>query len=203
MKKIVLVAAALLAAAGAFAIPRTFDPVAEAIAALAKERGDAELGAATVDDVETAVARLSIAMQQEAWIRGSAMASMVMPGLGQYMNHDALGGTLYLVADVAVQAGALVGAYFLLPGNLRVNWFTTPIGVLENAYRANTVVDYLPAIGVLAAGAVVDMVLGHFSARGAVRLAEKNVLDGTISFEPVLITSGKGLGFGMRFRAKP
>ncbi len=67
----------------------------------------------------------------------------------------------------------------------------------------NSAVDYLPSLGVLAAGAVVDRVLGHFSARGAARLAEKHVLDGTKSFEPVLITSGRGLGFGMRFRPKP
>ncbi len=203
MKLTVLVAAALLAAAGAFADTRTYSPVAEAVAALAKERGDSELGSATIDDVETAVARLSIAMQQEAWIHGSAMASMAVPGLGQFMNRDALGGALYLTADVAVQAGALVGAYLLLPPNLKVNWFTTPIGGLDAAFRANSVIDYLPSIGVLAAGAVLDMVLGHLSARGAVRLAEKNVLDGTVAFEPVLITSGTGLGFGMKLRRKP
>jgi hypothetical protein len=203
MKKIVLVAAALIAASGAFAGPRTYDPVAEAVASLAKERGDSELGSATIDDFETAVARLSIALQQEAWIHGSAMASMAVPGLGQLMNHDALGGTLYLAADVAVKAGALVGAYFLLPDNLQVNWFTTTMGDLETAYRANRPIDYLPSLGILAAGAVVDMVLGHVSARGAARLAEKSVVDGTKSFEPVLITSGTGLGFGMRVRRKP
>jgi hypothetical protein len=203
MNKYVLVVAALLAAVGAFAGPRTFSPVAEAVAGLAKERGESELGSATIDDVETAVARVSTALQQEAWIHGSAMASMALPGLGQYLNHDALGGTLYLAGGLAVKAGAMIGAWFLLPANLQVNWFTTPIGTLENAYRANSAVDYLPALGVLAAGAVVETVLGHFSARGAVRLAEKNVLDGTKSFEPVLITSGRGLGFGMRFRPKP
>jgi hypothetical protein len=203
MNKIVLVAVALLVAAGAFAGPRTFNPVAEAVSALAKERGDSELGSATIDDVETAVARLSIALQQEAWIHGSAMASMAMPGIGQFVNHDALGGTLYLAADVAVKAGALVGAYFLLPANLQVNWFTTTVADLETAYRANRPIDYLPSLGILAAGAVVDMVLGHVSARGAARLAEKNVLDGTISFEPVLITSGRGMGFGMKFSRKP
>jgi len=203
MKKIFLVAAALLVAAGLLAGPRTLSPVAEAVAALAEERGDSQLGSATVDDVETAVARLSIALQQEAWIHGSAMASMAMPGLGQFMNHDALGGALYAMADVAVMAGAMVGAWFLLPANLQVNWFTTPVGTLETAYRANSAMDYLPAVGVLAAGALLDMLLGHFSARGAVRLAEKNVLDGTKSFEPVLITSGRGLGFGMKFRPKP
>jgi hypothetical protein len=203
MKKIALVAAALLAAAASFAGPRTFSPVAEAVAALAQERGESELGSSTIDDVETAVARLSIALQQEAWIHGSAMASMAMPGLGQYMNHDALGGTLYLAGGLAVKAGAMIGAWFLLPANLQVNWFTTPVGTLETAYRANSAVDYLPAVGVLAAGALLDTLLGHVSARGAVRLAEKNVLDGTKSFEPVLLTSGRGLGFGMKFRPKP
>jgi hypothetical protein len=177
--------------------------VAEAVAALAEERGDSKLGDATVDDVETAVARLSIAVQQEAWIRGSAMASMALPGLGQFLNHDALGGSLWLAADLAVKAGAAIGAWFLLPDNLQVNWFATSFGDLENAHRANSPLDYLPSVGVLAAGAVLDSVLGHLAARGAARLAEQRVLEGAVSFEPVLLSSGRGFGIGARFRPKP
>ena len=37
----------------------------------------------------------------------------------------------------------------------------------------------------------------------AARLAERKVLDGTVSFEPVLISSGNGMGFGVKFRSKP
>jgi hypothetical protein len=203
MRKILLLGAALLCAVSAFPRPRTFNPVAEALAALAADRGSSELGSMTVADVEKAVARLSVAMQQEAWIHGSAMASLALPGLGQFMNHAPLGGSLYLAGSAAVAAGTLIGAYYLLPANVQGNWFTTPIGTLETRFKSNSVVEYLPSIGVLAAGAVVDAVLRCISASGAARLAEHKILDGTVSFEPVLITSGKGMGLGVRFKSKP
>jgi hypothetical protein len=203
MRKLLLLGAALLCAVGASAKPRTFNPVAEAVAALAADRGASELGAMTVADIERAVARLSVAMRQEAWIHGSGMASLALPGLGQFMNHDPLGGSLYLAGSAVVAAGTLVGAYFLLPANVQGNWFTAPIGTLETAFESNSLVDYLPSLGVMAAGVVLDAVLRHFSAAGAARLAERRVLDGTVSFDPVLIRSGTGMGFGVRFKAKP
>jgi hypothetical protein len=203
MQKILLLGAALLCAVAAFAKPRTFHPVAEAVAALAEDRGGSELGAMTVSDVEKALARLSVAMKQEAWIRASGMASLALPGLGQFLNHDPLGGSLYLAGSAAVAAGTLVGAYFLLPAGVQGNWFTTPIGTIEDAFAAHGLVEYLPSLGVLAAGAVVDAVLRCVSAKGASQLAERRVLDGTISFDPVLISSGEGFGFGVRFKRKP
>ncbi|MCX7029917.1 MAG: hypothetical protein NTU62_07315 [Spirochaetes bacterium] len=204
MRKILLLGAALLCAVSAFPKPRTFNPVAEDVAALAADRGTSQLGSMTVADVEKALARLSVAMQQEAWIHGSAMSSLALPGLGQFLNRDPLGGSLYLVGSAAVAAGTLVGAYFLLPPNLRVmNWFTEPIASLENDFEANSVGEYLPSLGIMAVGAVVDAVLRCVSAAGAARLAERRVLDGTVSFEPMLITSGKGMGFGVKFKRKP
>jgi hypothetical protein len=203
MRKILLLGAALLCAVSAFPKPRSFNPVAEALAALAVDRGASQLGSMTVADVEKAVARLSVAMQQEAWIHGSAMASLALPGLGQFLNRDPLGGSLYLAGSAAVAAGTLIGAYFLLPANVQGNWFTTPIGTLETAFKSNGMVAYLPSLGVMAAGAVVDAVLRCISATGAARLAERKVLDGTVSFEPVLITSGKGMGLGVKFKRKP
>jgi len=203
MRTIVLLAAALLCAGGASAKPRTFDPVAEAVAALAADRGASQLGAMTVSDIEKAVARLSVAVQQEAWIRGSSMASFALPGLGQFLNRDPLGGTLYLTGSVAVTAGTLVSAWFLLPDDVQAGWFTTPIGTLESAFKSHSVAEYLPSLGVMAAGVVVDAVLRCLSASGAAHLAERRVLDGTIGFEPVLITSARGMGFGLRVRRKP
>jgi hypothetical protein len=203
MRTILLLGAALLCAVSAFPKPRTFNPVAEAVAALAADRGASELGSMTVADVEKAVARLSVAMKQEAWIHGSAVASLALPGLGQFLNRDPLGGSLYLAGSAAVAAGTLVGAYFLLPANVQGNWLTAPIGTLENAFKQNSVVAYLPSLGVLAAGAVVDAVLRCVSATEAARLAERKMLDGAVSFEPVLISSGKGMGFGVKFKRKP
>jgi len=203
MRKLLLVGAALLCAVTSFAKPRTFNPVAEAVAALAEDRGESELGAMTVADIERAVARLSVAMKQEAWIRGSGTASLALPGLGQYLNHDPLAGSLYLAGGLAVAAGTLAGAYFLLPADVQGGWFTRPLGDIEDAFAAHGLVEFLPSLGVMAAGAVVDAVLRCVSAAGAARLAERKVLDGSISFDPVLISSGEGMGFGVRFRRKP
>lgn len=203
MRKVLLLGAALLCAAVAIAEPRTFHPVAEAVAALAQGREESKLSAMSVSDVEEAAARLSVAMKQEAWIRGSGVASLALPGLGQLLNRDPLGGSLYLAGSVALAAGTLAGAYFLLPDGVRGNWFTTPIGDIEDAFAGHGLVDYLPSLGVMAAGAVADAVLRCVSAKGAACLAERKVLDGTISFDPVLITSGEGLGFGVRFKREP
>jgi hypothetical protein len=203
MKSTILFCVALLSAASAVAERRPFHPVAEAVAAIAADRASSELGSLTVAETEAAVARLSVAMQQEAWAHGSALASLALPGLGQFVNRDPLGGSLYLVGSAAVAAGSLVGAYFLLPANVRVNWFTTPIGNLETAFEVNSLLAYLPSLGVLAAGAVVDAVLRCVSASGAARLAERRVVEGMVSFEPVLITSGRGMGLGVKFKRKP
>jgi stage V sporulation protein SpoVS len=203
MRKPLLLGAALLCAVSAFPKPRTFHPVAEAIAAITAERGTSELGTMTAADVEAAVARLSVAMQQEAWIRGSAMSSLALPGLGQFMNRDPLGGSLYLAGSAAVTVGTLVGAWFLLPADVQGGWFTTPIGALEAAFASHTIVEYLPSLGVMAAGAVVDAVLRCLSATAGASLAERRVRDGTVGFEPVLISSGKGMGLGVKFRSKP
>ena len=204
MRKILLLGAALLCAVSAFPKPRTFNPVAEALAALASDRGASELGSMTVADVEKAVARLSVAMQQEAWIHGSAMASLALPGLGQFLNRDPLGGSLYLAGSAAVAAGTLVGAYFLLPAE-RAGATGSPrrSGPSKPPSSRTAWSTYLPSLGVMAAGAVVDAVLRCVSASGAARLAERRVLDGTVSFEPVLISSGKGVGLGVRFKPKP
>ena len=203
MRKALFVAVALAAAAVAFSLPRTVNPVADTLKAMIGEKRSSEMGSMTVADLEEAVARLSVAMQQEAWIHGSAMASMMMPGLGQLRNGDALGGSLYLAADIAVKAGAMVGAWFLLPGDVQLNYFTTPISTIETAWRSHTVADYLPSLGVMAAGVLLECVLRGFSASGAARLAERGVADGTVTFEPVLIGSGRGMGFGMRVKRRP
>lgn len=57
---------------------------------------------------------LSIPFQKMQYVNKSKKASFILPGLGQYMNDDPLSGTLFLISDMAVTAGTLVGAYYLL-----------------------------------------------------------------------------------------
>ena len=124
------------------------------------------------------------------------------PGMGQYMNHDTLGGTLFLIGDLAVFAGTLVGAYFLLPADLqfdRLNYLTTPFSTIKDRWLARNLEEALPVLGVLAGGALVKFGLGALSSSHAGSLAKKNVSEGKISFEPQLFWDGHP-GMGMRIK---
>jgi hypothetical protein len=61
-------------------------------------------------------------------------------------------------------------------------------------------VDFLPSIGVLAGGGLIQAVLRGVSSRHAAALAERNIAEGNITFEPkvYMLPVGPGaMGFGM------
>ena len=59
---------------------------------------------------------LSIPFQKLQFVKKSKAASTFLPGIGQYMNNDPLGGTFFLLTDIAVTAGTIIGA--CCPGEL-------------------------------------------------------------------------------------
>lgn len=133
------------------------------------------------------------------------MASMVIPGVGQLISGDTLGGSLYLTADLAVVAGTLLGAYFLLPSNVQFNqldYFNTPLTTISSTWNGNTVLQYLPAAGVMAGGMLVKMILGHFAAVGAAHDAREAISQGKVTFTPHFgpMGGGGGMGMGMDMR---
>ncbi len=167
--------------------------------ALAANR-DTEIGSITLGQLERIVGRIWTARLRAAYIEHSRRASFRLPGMGQFMNGDPLSGSLFLSADVALTVGALVGAYFVLPADLRfdrLNYFTAPWATIEERWKSHSFVDGLPALGVLAGGAAVKLGLRFLSAAHAGRLARDNLDSGKVTLAPWMLMGWGRRGFGM------
>jgi len=172
---------------------------------LAAEK-DKSIANMTVGDVTAILDRISIAQQNYLWVKKSERASMALPGLGQYLNGDTLNGTLYLSGDLLLLTGTVLGAYFLLPGNLQfgtLNYFTDSYATIRSSWEGHSFVDYLPSLGVLLGGTILHGILRHVSSEAAGKLAIQRIRDGRITFEPepMLVMPGAGselFRFGMR-----
>jgi len=173
------------------------------------------IGEFTLNEMKEAALDLSIPFQKMQYVKKSKIASAILPGLGQYMNDDPLSGTLFLISDIAVTAGTLIGAYYLLPDELRfdrLNYFSDSSSTIHERWENQSFNDLLPTMGVIAGGIVVSGVVRLLSATHAGKLAQKNIAEGRIQFEPKLILpafdssgedgcneGGFGLGMGMSF----
>lgn len=182
--------------------------VGQALKLLLAENGGKKLNALTAAEVRKALDVVSVARQQQAYVSRSEMASLFVPGAGQFMNKAPAAGSLYLAGDLAIAAGSLVGAYFLLPSDLQfgqTNYFTDTYSSIETKWKNHSFVDYLPSAAVMFGGMVLDHVLRHFSAENAGDLARKNIKDKKVTFrpEPFMVIPGPHgprMGFGMGFR---
>jgi hypothetical protein len=166
---------------------------------------EGQLGSLTYADLRDIAGRLSVAGQKDRYVARSRAMSFMMPGSGQFLNKDYGAGAAFLAADLAVVAGTLVGAYWLLPEDLRfqqLDYFNTPFDAIHDSWRDHTFTDYLPAMGVVAGGMVLKAILGQVSSAHAARLAKRNIDSGKITFEPKLLASPDGgmmMGLGWRY----
>jgi len=207
MKRLVLVFAAVLFPALVFAQP--MPPCARGFPLMVRtEAGpymsaeinlvQSELGARKIGDVEVATLlsvrdRLSIAAQKDAYVRKTAMQSFLLPGLGQLQTGETAAGIGFMAFDVGVIAGTLIGAYYLLPADLRldrIDYFRDNVTAINNAWTGHSFTDYLPAFGALLGGMVIDQTIRHWSAANARRGASRAVDEGRVTFAPRV-----GLGF--------
>jgi hypothetical protein len=185
-----------VAAAGAAAIQ------GELGAALAEMSGD-HLGALAVGDLIRLGERISVAEQNARYVEKARAASRMIPGVGQFMTGDAVGGSLLFAGDVALMAGTLIGAYALLPSNVQLSSLDClgdPIGTIRSRWESNSISDYLPSAAVMLGGMIVHAVIGHFAAEDAARRAQENIASGKVTFTPNLEFLGRGVGVGMRTR---
>jgi len=166
---------------------------------------EGELGALSYGELRELAGRLSVAHQKDRFVARSKAMSLMMPGSGQFLNKDVGAGAAFLAADLAVVAGTLVGAYFLLPDNLRfdqLDYFNDSFDVIHDAWRDHSFTDYLPSLAVLAGGGLAKAILGQISSTHAGKLARRNIDAGTVSFEPdllVLPDGGMMMGLGWRY----
>lgn len=171
--------------------------------AVLAEQESAVLGDFTVGEAQELLGEISIAYQKAAYVSKSRAASLMLPGMGQFMNDDPGSGALFLSLDVLTGVGALLGAYFLLPDELQfdqLNYFKDSFSTIENTWKSQSFMDLLPSLGVLAGGGLVQVILRGVSSNHAAKLAEERIAAGEITFEPKLsiLPGGPGaMGFGM------
>jgi len=198
---VMVISAALAAAVSAQErAPDRFGFEQELSAAL-QDMSGTPLGTLTVGDLQKLAGRVSIVVQKIQYVQKVRRASFLLPGAGQFMTGDALGGSLFLAGDLALITGTLIGAYFLLPANVQfrdLDYFHVPLGSIRTAWESNSLTDYLPSIGLLAGGMVLKAVLGHFSAVNAEQEARTSIAEGKVTFTPNLDVFGRGFGMGVR-----
>jgi hypothetical protein len=171
------------------------------LTAAGSELSSRQVGTMTMDDVEKIAAHLSIAFQKSRYVDRARAASYALPGLGQFMTGDTLGGWLYVAWDVTILAGTLISAYFVLPSNVQfgsLDYLNSPLSTIRAAWESNSVLSYLPLAAVIAGGVILEMVLRSASSENAAQTARKNIAAGKVTFEPTLDLTGGGPGVGMK-----
>ncbi len=210
MKKMALFLALLSLSSLAFALPMqkgypglSLSPYSSAeMAAAAEALGSRPFGELTIAELTPYLARIELAARKDAWLKMGSAMSMHVPGAGQLRNGDTLAGLGYLTLHLATVAGTLVGYYFLLPSDLqfdKLDYFATPKTTVRDAWKAHSMVELMPAMGVMAAGMLVDGGLRLLSAKGAYSGAKAAIDSGKVTFAPVV---GPGyFGMDMMFRS--
>ncbi len=137
--------------------------------------------------------RLSIARQKDQYVERIAMESLFLPGLGQFEVGDAGSGLGFLTLDLGVVAGTLAAVYYLLPSDLRfdrLDYFRDSTSSIQNAWSSHSITDYLPSIGAVVGGMVIDQMVRHWASEDARKAAIKAVDQGAVKFAPRI-----GIGF--------
>jgi len=171
--------------------------------AAGSELSSGQVGTMTVSDLEKIAAHLSIAFQKSRYVEQARAASFALPGLGQFMTGDSLGGWLYVAWDVTILAGTLISAYFVLPSNVQfgsLDYLNSSLSTINAAWQSNSVLAYLPLAAVLAGGVILEMVLRSASSENAAQTARKNIAAGKVTFEPTLDFSDGSAGLGMKLK---
>jgi hypothetical protein len=167
------------------------------------EMSASPIGGLTVGDLARFAERVSVAEQKARYVQKARMASWMIPGAGQLMTGDMLGGSLFLAGDIALMAGTLIGAYVLLPANVQfsgIDYLNDPLSGIRSRWEGNSIGDYLPACGIMLGGMVLNRVLAHFSSVEAAKGARRNIAEGKITFTPNFEFLGRSFGMGMRMR---
>lgn len=218
MKRFLAIAVVLGASTLAFAqsVPRGADfgwgpmrwagglfgaPYAKAEAAAIKsELGSKPLGELSLDQLTPYWNRMEVAVEKDRYLASTTFMSLGMPGAGQFRNGDALAGAGFLGLHLGVIAGTLTGFYFLLPADLRfdrMDYLHNSMASIGDTWRSHSIADFLPSMGIMVAGALVDAGVRVWSARSAYEGAKSAIDTGKVHFEP--IATPAFLGMGLRF----
>jgi hypothetical protein len=163
-------------------------------------RASVKVADLTVGDLKALADIESVDRQKSRYVFGSAVASFLVPGLGQFKTGDAWAGTWNLAAHTALVGATIYGAWVLLPEDVRAaGWNHDARRDLMRNYFTNDFGKIAPALGVMAGGAVVSMAFRFWSSHDAKTRALENLNSGSVTFEPAAIDGH----FGMMARMQP
>jgi hypothetical protein len=170
------------------------------ISLLQTELGEKKLGDFSVEDLVTLRDRLSIARQKDQYVERIAAESFLLPGLGQLEVGDTASGLGFLALDLGVFAGTLAAVYCLLPSDLRfdrLNYFGDATSTIQNTWSGHSITDYLPSVGALFGGLVIDQIVRQLASAHARGEAVQAVDQDKVRFTPRI---GIGfMGFDIRY----
>lgn len=169
------------------------------LAAVKTNLGDKPIGELTLNQLSPYWDNMSLAISKDNYLNEAFMMSFMMPGAGQFRNGDALEGLGFMALNVSVIAGTLIGSYFLLPADLRfdkMNYFSASFKTIGDTWYNHSFNDYLPSIGAMILGCLIDFGVRVWSASDAYSASKTAIDSGKIKMEPQI-----GFGYlGMRMR---
>ncbi len=173
-------------------------PYAKAeLGAIRTELGDQAFGDLTLARLAPFWTRLNLALSKDQYLERVSKMSMLLPGAGQFKNGDTSKGVGFLSLHAVAVTGTLAGFYFLLPSDLRfdrLDYFNTAFRDIHDAWEAHSFNDYLPSIGALVAGTLLDMGIRFWAAGDAYAGAREAVDSGRAELKPVIGPGFLGVG---------
>jgi len=162
-------------------------PAARELRQVLAEKQDVPLVSLSVAEVNEVTDLISVAVQQQHHVQKSAFLSRLVPGLGQFVNGGTGAAAGFFAAEMVVQASAAIAWYLLLPASVQVsnlNYLQTPVGDIEDRWKALTVSEMLPSAAVCLSAGILSATIRSLSSRHAADLAVRALEDGVIVFEP-------------------
>lgn len=159
----------------------------DAIAAFLDTNAAQSVSDLTVGELRGLGERLSVIAQQENYVQRARQASRMFPGAGHFMIDEPGTGAAFGVGSVVVAAGTIVGAYFLLPDDIRfdeLDYINDSFKEISQAWRGESIASLAPAAGVLLGGIIVNGILGELASDDVERRARAQIASGAVSFDP-------------------
>jgi hypothetical protein len=148
-----------------------------------------KFGDITLNQMVPIWGRLNVAVQKDNYVTRAGTMSFILPGLGQFATGNVGLGVGMLSVHVTVIAGSLYWAYLCLPADLRfdkLDYAGSSCETIKTAWNSHDLKDYLPSIGALAAGMVVDFAVRAWSASSARDEAKDYIDRGQVKFKPII-----------------
>ena len=163
-------------------------PAARELLEILEEAGDTPLSELTVSNLMQVADLASVAHQQQVHLRKSAGLSLLVPGLGQFVNGATGIGLGFFAADMAIHGTAAVVGYLLLPAAVKyanLNYLQTSFADIETRWKSLPAAELVPSAAVAISASILSTIVRHISSRHARDLAVEAIMDGTVVFEPI------------------